>query len=185
MPSIDAKTAVVAGRTSRLATNSAAFAALLAPGNRNDCIVITYGGKAGDLPTDAITRAILTGFLQEHAAGEEVNSVNVRTMASTLGINVEEVKSTEQTDFNEWLHVAAWSGDTKVSLGGTFFGAKNDPRIVRLNGSPVEATPSGGTLPRENNDVPGIVGKVGSILGQHKVNIASMSSRATSRAAAR
>ena len=173
MPSIDAKTAVVVRPYLTLGDKLGRFAAQLAP-NRNDRIVITYGGKAVDLPTDAITRAILTGFLK-HAGGEEVNSVNVRTMASTLGINVEEVKSTEQTDFNEWLHVAAWSGDSKVSLGGTFFGAKNDPRIVRLNGSPVEATPSGVILLLENNDVPGIVGKVGSILGQHKVNIASMS----------
>ncbi len=49
-------------------------------------------------PTDAITRAILTGFLK-HAGGEEVNSVNVRTMAATLGLLVEETKSSEQTDF--------------------------------------------------------------------------------------
>ena len=86
-------------------------------------------GKAVELPTDAVTRAVLTGFLK-HACGDEVNSVNVRSMAGTLGILVEEVKSSEQTDFNEWLHVAVWSGEEKVSLGGTFFGAKNEPRIV-------------------------------------------------------
>ncbi len=173
MPSIDSKTAVIVKPYLTLGDKLGRFAAQLAP-NRNDRIVITYGGKAVELPTDAISRAILTGFLK-HAGGDEVNIVNVRSMASTLGIEIEEVKSTEQTDFNEWLHIAVWSGDSKVSLGGTFFGAKNDPRIVRLNGRSVEAEPSGVILLLENNDVPGIVGKVGTILGGHKVNIASMS----------
>ena len=173
MPSIDAKTFAVVKPYLTLGDKLGRFAAQLAP-NRNDRVVITYGGKAVELPTDAITRAILTGFLK-HAGGEEVNSVNVRTMASTLGLLVEETKSSEQTDFNEWLHVAVWSGDSKISLGGTFFGAKNEPRIVRVNSRPVEVTPNGVVLLLENHDVPGIVGKVGTILGQHKVNIASMS----------
>ena len=173
MPSIDAKTFAIVKPYLTLGDKLGRFAAQLAP-NRNDRVVITYGGKAVDLPTDAITRAILTGFLK-HAGGEEVNSVNVRTMASTLGLLVEEVKSSEQTDFNEWLHVAVWSGESKISIGGTFFGAKNDPRIVRINSRPVEVTPAGVVLLLENNDVPGIIGKLGSILGSHKVNIASMS----------
>jgi D-3-phosphoglycerate dehydrogenase len=117
---------------------------------------------------------VLTGFLKQ-AGGDEVNSVNVHSMAATLGLQVEEVKSSEQTDFNEWLHVAVWSGDTKVSLGGTFFGAKNDPRIVRVNSQPVEVTPSGVVLVLENKDRPGIVGHLGTLLGEQNVNIASMS----------
>ena len=173
MPSIDAKTFAIVKPYLTLGDKLGRFAAQLAP-NRNDRIVITYGGKAVDLPTDAVTRAILTGFLR-HAGGQEVNSVNVRTMASTLGLLIEEVKSSEQTDFNEWLHVAVWSGEKKVSIGGTFFGAKNEPRIVRINSRPVEVTPNGVVLLLENHDVPGIVGKVGTILGTHTINIASMS----------
>ena len=174
MPSMDAKTAAIVKPYITLGDKLGRFAAQLAP-NRNDRIVITYGGKAVELPSDdAITRSILTGFLK-HTGGEEVNSVNVRSVAAARGIAVEEVKSTEQTDFNEWLHVAVWSGDTKVSIGGTFFGARNEPRIVRVNSNPVEATPSGVILLLENHDVPGIVGKIGTILGTHNVNIASMS----------
>lgn len=173
MPSIDAKTFAVVKPYLTLGDKLGRFAAQLAP-KRNDRIVITYGGKAVEVPTDAVTRAVLTGFLQ-HAGGDEVNSVNVRAMAETLGLQVEEVKSSEQTDFNEWLHVAVWSGDRKVSLGGTFFGAKNDPRIVRVNSQPVEVTPSGVVLLLENKDRPGIVGHLGTILGEQNVNIASMS----------
>jgi D-3-phosphoglycerate dehydrogenase len=174
MPSMDAKTAAIVKPYLTLGDKLGRFAAQLAP-NRNDRIVITYGGKAVELPSDdAITRSILTGFLK-HTGGEEVNSVNVRSVAAARGIAVQEVKSTEQTDFNEWLHVAVWSGETKVSIGGTFFGARNEPRIVRVNGKPVEATPSGVILLLENHDVPGIVGRIGTILGTHNVNIASMS----------
>jgi D-3-phosphoglycerate dehydrogenase len=173
MPSMDAKTAVVVRPYLALGDKLGRFAAQLAP-KRNDRIVITYGGKAAEMPTEAITRAILTGFLK-HVGGEEVNSVNCRSMTVSLGLDVQEIRSSEQTDFNEWLHVAVFSGDTKVSIGGTFFGAKNDPRIVRVNSRPVEVTPSGAVLLLENDDVPGIVGKVGTILGTHNVNIASMS----------
>jgi D-3-phosphoglycerate dehydrogenase / 2-oxoglutarate reductase len=174
MPSIDAKTAAIVRPYLTLGDKLGRFAAQLAP-NRNDRIVITYGGKAVELPADdAITRSILTGFLR-HTGGEEVNSVNVRSVAAARGIAVEEIKSTEQTDFNEWLHVAVWSGNTSVSIGGTFFGARNEPRIVRVNSNPVEATPSGVILLLENHDVPGIVGRIGTILGAHNVNIASMS----------
>ena len=173
MPSIDAKTFAVVKPYLALGDKLGRFVAQLAP-NRNDRIVITYGGKANELPTDAITRAVLTGFLK-HAGGEEVNSVNARSKAASLGLEVEEIKSSEQTDFNEWLHVAVFSGDSKVSVGGTFFGAKNEPRIVRVNSRMVEATPSGVILLLENRDRPGIVGLVGSMMGDHKVNIAGMS----------
>jgi len=173
MPSIDAKTAAIVRPYLALADKLGRFAAQLAP-KRNDAIVITYGGRATEMPAEAVTRAVLTGFLK-HVGGEEVNSVNCRTMAASLGIDVQEIRSSEQTDFNEWVHVAVNSGDSRISIGGTFFGAKNDPRIVRINSRPVEVTPSGVVLLLENNDVPGIVGKVGTILGEHGVNIASMS----------
>ncbi|MEI8387828.1 MAG: phosphoglycerate dehydrogenase [Verrucomicrobiota bacterium] len=173
MPSIDAKTAAIVKPYLTLGDKLGRFAAQLAP-KRNDRIVITYGGKAVEMPTEAISRAILTGFLK-NAGGEEVNSVNVRTMAVTLGLNVEEIRSSEQTDFNEWLHVAVFSGDNKISVGGTFFGAKNDPRIVRVNSRPVEVTPSGVVLLLENKDRPGIVGHIGTLLGKENINIASMS----------
>ncbi len=173
MPSIDAKTAAVVKPYLTLGDKLGRFAAQLAP-KRNDRIVITYGGKAVEMPTDAISRAILTGFLK-HAGGEEVNSVNVRSMAATLGLDVEEVRSSEQTDFNEWLHVAVLSGDSRISVGGTFFGAKNDPRIVRVNSQSVEVTPSGVVLLLENRDRPGIIGHIGTLLGKQDINIASMS----------
>jgi len=141
-----------------------------------DRLYITYGGKAQELPNvDPITRAILRGFLQTSTV-KDVNNVNVRSAAATLGISVEEKRSAELVTFNEWLHVQAFSGDKKVaSAGGTFFGSPNNPRIVRLFSQPVEIIPSGVICMFSNKDRPGIVGHLGTLLGKHKVNIASMS----------
>src|SRR5439155_667096 len=83
-------------------------------------LVITYGGRATEMPGDPISRAVLKGFL-ESVGGKEVNQVNVRALASSLGLLVDEIKSNEETDFNEWLHVAVYSNGNKASVGGTFF----------------------------------------------------------------
>ena len=62
-----------------------------------------------------------------------------------------------------------------MSAGGTFFGTQNHPRIVRINSVPVEVVPSGVLFLMTNKDRPGIVGYIGTLMGRHNVNIASMS----------
>src|SRR5262249_1188740 len=106
---------------------------------------------------------------------KDVNKVNVRAAATSAGITIEEKKSDEPVTFNEWLHVAIYAGDQKVSAGGTFFGSPNNPRIVRLFSQPVEITPEGIIFLMNNKDRPGIVGYIGTLMGKHNVNIASMS----------
>jgi len=141
-----------------------------------DRLHITYGGKARELPNiDPITRAILQGFLSR-AEVKDLNNINVRSIASTLGLAVEEKRSNEPVTFNEWLHVQVFNNNTKViSAGGTFFGSPENPRIVRLYSQPTEIVPSGVVLLLKNKDRPGIVGYLGTLLAKHKVNIASMS----------
>ncbi|HEV2435599.1 MAG TPA: phosphoglycerate dehydrogenase [Verrucomicrobiae bacterium] len=141
-----------------------------------DRIYITYGGHARELPnTDPVTRAVLQGFLASSAI-KDVNNVNVRAAAASIGITVEEKKSDEPVTFNEWLHVQVFNNGQKlISAGGTFFGSPNNPRIVRLYSTPVEIPISGTLLLLNNKDRPGIVGYLGTLLGKHKVNIANMS----------
>jgi D-3-phosphoglycerate dehydrogenase len=86
---------------------------------------------------------------------------------------VEEVKAHEGPDYAEWMHVAAHAGEESVSAGGTFFGTQ--PRIVRLFGRNVECVPEGVLFMMNNRDKPGMVGYIGSLMGEHKVNIGSMS----------
>ncbi len=171
MPSLDAKTYEVVKPYILLGEKLGRLCAQLGE-ERNDQITITYGGKAAEVPADPVTRCVLKGFL-ENAGGEEVNQVNVRALASSLGITVEEVKAREGPDYAEWMHVEVRAGESIVSAGGTFFGGQ--PRIVRINGRNVESAAEGVILLLNNRDKPGKVGYIGSLIGEHGLNIANMS----------
>ena len=173
LPNLDAKTYALVKPYLNLGEKLGRLLAQLAP-KRNDRLVITYGGKAAEMPGDPISRSVLKGFL-ESAGGKDVNQVNVRSLAEALGLLVQEIKSNEETDFNEWLHVAVYSEEQKVSAGGTFFGKQSHPRIVRINSLPVEVVPAGVLLLMTNRDRPGIVGYIGTLMGKYSVNIANMS----------
>jgi D-3-phosphoglycerate dehydrogenase len=173
MPSLDAHTSELVRPYLALGEKLGLVLSQISP-KRTDRLVITFGGKATGVPGDPVSRAVLKGFLQ-NAAGSEVNTVNVRSLATSLGLLVEETKSSEETDFQEWLHVAAHSGDQRTSLGGTLFSSRLLPRIVRVNRQPVEIVPEGVLLLLKNTDRPGMVGHIGSILGKAEVNIANMS----------
>ena len=171
LPNLDAKTYAIVKPYLDLGRKLGHLVAQMAP-KQNERLVITYGGNATKLPSDPVTRAVLQGFL-EPSRGKDVNQVNVRAMAQTSGLTVEEIKSNEATDYSEWIHVAAFSGDKRASAGGTFYG--KNPRIVRISSRPVEVVPSGVLFIFNNKDRPGIVGYIGTLMGKHNVNIASMS----------
>jgi D-3-phosphoglycerate dehydrogenase / 2-oxoglutarate reductase len=175
LPYLDAKTYEQVRPYMVLGEKLGKFVSQLAPA-QIDRLHVTYGGKAQELPNiDPITRSILMGFLSR-AAVKDLNNVNVRSIASTLGITVEEKRSNEPVTFNEWLHLQAFRGQEKViSAGGTFFGSPDNPRIVRVFSQPTEIVPFGVVLLLKNKDRPGIVGYLGTLMGKHKVNIASMS----------
>ncbi len=175
LPGVDAKTYELVKPYITLGEKLGRLLGQLAPAGI-DRLHITYGGNAQHLPaTDPITRAILTSFLAGQGA-QNVNTINVRSLAQAQGVTVEEKKSSEPVTFNEWLHVQAFIGDRKaISSGGTFFGSPNNPRIVRLFSLPVEIVPDGVIFLMNNKDRPGIVGHIGTLFGKHRVNIASMS----------
>ena len=175
LPYLDAKTYEQVKPYLTLGEKLGKLLAQLAP-SQVDRLHITFGGKAQELPNiDPVTRAVLLGFLSR-ASVKDLNNVNVRSIASTLGLTVEEKRSSEPVTFNEWLHVQAFRGDEKViSAGGTFFGSPDNPRIVRVFSQPTEIVPSGVVLLLINKDRPGIVGYLGTLLSRYKVNIASMS----------
>jgi len=175
LPYLDAKTYEQVRPYLPLGEALGKLLAQLTPENA-DRIYITYGGHARLLPNiDPVTRAVLQGFLVGRNL-KDVNNVNVRAAAAGLGLTVEEKKSEEPVTFNEWVHVQLFSGEKKlISAGGTFFGSPNNPRIVRLFSQPVEIPVSGTLLLLNNKDRPGIVGHLGTLLGRHKINIASMS----------
>jgi len=171
MPNLDAKTLSIIGPHLRFGEKLGRFLSQIAP-KRADSLNINYSGKVNEADTTAITRAVLKGFLQI-AGGTEVNEVNAPAFAETLGLNVTESRLSAPGDYTDMLELSAIAEGKTVSVGGAFFGAT--PRIVSINSRPVEARPHGVLLVLENTDRPGMAGRIGTLLGDHGVNIATMS----------
>jgi D-3-phosphoglycerate dehydrogenase len=102
-----------------------------------------------------------------------VNEVNAPAFAESLGLRISESRMSAPGDYTDMLELSAAAEGKTVSVGGAFFGAT--PRIVSVNSRPVEARPHGVVLVLENTDRPGMVGRIGTLLGDHGVNIATMS----------
>ena len=171
MPSLDAKTLAIIGPHLRFGEKLGRFLSQLAS-KRTETLNINYSGKVNEVDTTAITRSILKGFLQM-AGGSEVNEVNAPSFAEALGLKVSESRLSAPGDYTDMLELSAVGEGKAVSVGGAFFGVT--PRIVSINSRPVEARPHGVVLVLENTDRPGMVGRVGTLLGGHGVNIATMS----------
>src|SRR5467141_681415 len=171
MPNLDAKTLSIIGPHLRFGEKLGRFLSQVAP-RRVEQLNINYSGKVNEVDTTAITRSILKGFLQ-NAGGTDVNEVNAPAFAECLGPKITETRLSALGDYTDMLELSAVAGGKTVSVGGAFFGAT--PRIVSVNSRPVEARPHGVILVLENTDRPGIVGRIGTLLGGHNVNIATMS----------
>src|SRR5216117_4053245 len=171
MPTLDAKTLALIGPHLRFGEKLGRFLSQLAP-RRVDSLNINYSGKVNEVDTTAITRTVLKGFLQS-AGGSEVNEVNAPAFAESLGLKVSESRLSAPGDYTDMLELSAAGEGKTVSVGGAFFGVT--PRIISINSRPVEARPHGVVLVLENTDRPGMVGRVGTLLGGHGVNIATMS----------
>jgi D-3-phosphoglycerate dehydrogenase / 2-oxoglutarate reductase len=171
MPNLDAKTLAIIGPHLRFGEKLGRFLSQVAP-KRVETLNVNYSGKVNEVDTTAITRAVLKGFLQI-AGGNEINEVNAPAFAESLGLKVTETRLSAVGDYTDLLELSATADGKSVSVGGAFFGAT--PRIVSINSRPVEARPHGVVLVLENTDRPGMVGRIGSLLGDHGVNIATMS----------
>ncbi|HET9418868.1 MAG TPA: phosphoglycerate dehydrogenase [Chthoniobacterales bacterium] len=171
MPSLDAKTLAIIGPHLRFGEKLGRFLSQVAP-RRVEQLNINYSGKVNEVDTTTITRAILKGFLKA-AGGADVNEVNAPAFAESLGLKINETRLSALGDYADLLELSVIAEGKTVSVGGAFFGAT--PRIVSINSRPVEARPHGIILVLENTDRPGMVGRIGTLLGDHGVNIATMS----------
>ncbi len=134
-------------------------------------VEVTYGGELVDEDLELVTAAALQGVLEP--LGWNVNPVNARTVAEDRGVEVTESRTRQVEDFRSLVQVTVSDADTSVSVDGTLF-ADEDPRIVRVDGFRVDAIPYGRMMVVENDDVPGVIGHIGTVLGEHEINIAGM-----------
>ena len=111
---------------------------------------------------------------------EPVNDVNALAMAKNRGIQVETTKTAQSEDYTSSVQVLILGKDVTTSAMGAVFG-KNDPRVVRINNFQMEPLSAGGTLVfATNRDQPGVIGHVGTIMGDAGLNIAQMNVGRTS-----
>jgi D-3-phosphoglycerate dehydrogenase len=175
MPSLDPKDLQTLSPYLELCMRLGAFARQAAQ-ETVQSLHITYWGGMIDFDTIPLTRAVQKGWLKGIAGDEGVNDVNAPYKIKALGIKVETTKSSSSADYNELIEVRTIDSNGKEqSVRGTIIGKNADPRIVEVDGEAIEARPVDTLLVVRNLDKPGIVGKVGSILGQFGVNIANMS----------
>jgi D-3-phosphoglycerate dehydrogenase len=135
-------------------------------------VKLHYRGDIASRNTKLVTAAFTAGLL-EHALVEGVNMVNAELLAQERGIEVSEEKSTEHGDFTTMIHSEVETERKRYVAAGTIFG-KQFLRIVRLGQFHLDAYLDGILLIFSHQDVPGIIGNIGTIFGRHGVNIAAM-----------
>ena len=116
----------------------------------------------------AVLKGLLTPFL-----GEAVNYVNAERIAEARGVEVVRTTHSTRGEYPQLVSLALAGGGRSVELAGTLFGER-DPRVVGFGGYRLEFRPQGRLLVLENRDVPGVVGKLGTLLGEAGINIADI-----------
>jgi D-3-phosphoglycerate dehydrogenase len=135
-------------------------------------VTLEYIGEFEDLTTGPITVAFLKGLFTP-ILQDAVNYVNAPLIAKDRGIRVVESKTGHSDDFTSLLSIRVKTTEGENVLAGTVFG-KNEPRLVRMNTFRLEALPTGPMLFVYNQDVPGVIGDLGTTLGKYDVNISRM-----------
>src|SRR5215203_6005013 len=133
---------------------------------------IEFAGEIVDMDAAPVTRAFLAGLLRDVSA--RVNVVNAFLIAEERGIKVTTTYIRTAGDLSPAIRTEIRAGQSTQSLAGTLFGyggQRREGRITEIDGFHLEATPHGHMLVTRNHDVPGVIGGIGTILGQGGVNI--------------
>ncbi|SNS30813.1 D-3-phosphoglycerate dehydrogenase [Granulicella rosea] len=157
------------------------FLSHAAPGNLEN-IQISYTGRIAAGKTDLIRNAVIAGIFADTEGGNSVNRINAAAIAEERGIRIQEDKKEFTSGgVGSVLKVVLHSstGDTSASatvLHGT------SPRLLSYDGIDIEAPLHGTLVAIRNHDVPGVVGRIGTILGEHQINIANFALGRSTRA---
>lgn len=172
VPSIGAEDMEMLGPFLPLATQLGKLAMALAEGSSVERIEAAFLGRIAEFDTRLLTIAVICGALQGRAE-EEVNLVNAPSIASQRGIVVEEKSVTEAEDFNELIRVTVIAGGERVAVAGTGIGASRVPHLVEVQGRRLTVELAPFVTVFRYADLPGMIGRVGNIFGEHGINISS------------
>ena len=134
-----------------------------------DHVSIECYGTADEIKP--ISLACLKGLLQSRVP-ERINYINAETIAKELGVEIDLHYSTADSSYVNLISTKVTINDVVYQLDGSVFD-DHRPRLVNMLGREMEVTPQGTMLLVENNDVPGVIGNVGTLLGNLNINIAA------------
>ena len=169
MPSISAEEAPRLTPFVRLADLIGSFAGQLTDSMIKG-IAIEYAGDVAEMNTRALTSALVAGLLRPVLA--EVNMVNGPVLARERGIAVDEVRQSKRGAYETYVRLTVRTEQLERSLAGTVF-SDGRPRIIQIKGIDMEAGFAPHMLYVTNRDKPGFIGRLGTLLGNEKVNIAN------------
>jgi D-3-phosphoglycerate dehydrogenase / 2-oxoglutarate reductase len=170
-PSLSAELMAVIRPYLDLAEKLGTFQAQLVAGAIQQ-VNIEYSGEILNHNVASVTISLIKGLL-EPILVESVNYINAPVIAKERGIKVVESKSSEVKDYTSMITLTVkTSKETSITAGALF--GKHDPRIVRINEFTVEIVPEGNMLVVSNDDQPGVIGNLGTTLGNNNVNIARL-----------
>ena len=137
-----------------------------------DRIEAAYHGHLAEFDTRLLTLAVLNGAFRDRVA-ENVNFVNAPAIAEERGIRVGELKESESRDYANLVSVTVVANGDRVEVAGTTIGPRHVPHLTSVYGQSftIELAPYMAVF--RYSDVPGMIGKVGTVLGEHGINIAS------------
>ncbi len=172
MPSLDARAMESVGPYVSLAEKLGSIQAQLSRGEKIQEVGIEYAGDIFEGASNLVASSLQKGILSRALAGR-VNYVNAPVLIRQRGIRLLETRSSGHPVYANLLTVTVVTSKERRSIGGTVFG--NQERIVMIDQYHTSAMPEGCMLFVYNYDQPGMIGRVGTILGSHDINISDMS----------
>ncbi|MFN4114280.1 MAG: phosphoglycerate dehydrogenase [Sphingomonadaceae bacterium] len=167
VPSLSAEEAPKLKPYMALAEKLGSLVGQLAHGNLTQ-ISIEREGAAAELNGKPLEAAVLCGLMKQYS--DTVNMVNAPFLARERGLDVRSIRHERDGAYNTLLRVTVATSQGDRSVAGTLFGAEN-PRLVEIFGIGIEAELAGHMLYIVNQDAPGFIGRIGSLLGEHGINI--------------
>lgn len=134
---------------------------------------LTFSGKVAGYKTDFLLNVILAKILQKYS-NEIINVVNAKIFADEMGLKIKEVKNLQSQDYINLITLKGKNDNNELSVSGTIIGIKNMPRFISIDKFEIDMVPSKYMAFIKYQDIPGQIGKIGTVFGKLGVNIAAM-----------
>jgi D-3-phosphoglycerate dehydrogenase len=172
VPAIPAEDMEVLGPFVPLCRALGRIAIELAGGSSVDRVETEFLGRIADRDTRLLSIEALLGVLRGHTE-EEVNEVNAPAMARERGIDLAETKRSVARDYTDLIRVTVISGEERTRVAGTLIGRQGRPHLLEAWGHRFDVQLDDHITLLRYRDVPGMIGRVGTLFGRHDVNIVS------------